>query len=140
MLDTHLPHASEDLDRPGTWTATKNAVRSRNALRQLAQAWTSSPGRWVIGTGDYNFDARSDVAKRPAGGPVTEYAGKALSSYAALGPGSVQPTHPYSGRFLDYVHVRKTDLDAGRARFAGQRTLNGLNSDHRPLIVWITLR
>ncbi len=139
VINTHLPQAIEDLDRPGRWRETFNAAAARNQLERMAKIWRRAPGRWVIGTGDYNFDARSDARERPRAGISRTYGGTAVSTYTLAGFGDIQPTHPVSDRFIDYVHVAKADLDAGRVSVLGHRTLNGLNSDHRPLIAWLKL-
>ena len=57
VLDTHLPQKIEDFDHPGRWTTTSNAARARYQLERMTREWHQAPGRWVIGTGDYNFDA-----------------------------------------------------------------------------------
>jgi len=139
VINTHLPQAIEDLDRPGRWRETFNAAAARNQLERMTAIWRRAPGRWVVGTGDYNFDARSDARERPRDGISRSYAGTAVSTYALAGFGDVRPTHPVSDRFIDYVHVAKSDLDADRVSVLGHRTLNGLNSDHRPLIAWLKL-
>src|SRR5690606_15422666 len=60
VINTHLPHKAENRDRPGTWTETSNAARARFQLERMRHEWKTAPGRWVVGTGDYNFDARAD--------------------------------------------------------------------------------
>ncbi|MGA8256435.1 MAG: hypothetical protein WB767_07650 [Nocardioides sp.] len=139
VINTHLPQAIEDLDRAGRWRETFNAARARGQLERMTAIWRRAPGRWVIGTGDYNFDARSDARVRPLGGISRRYAGTAVSTYASAGFGDIRPTHPTSQRYIDYVHVATADIDAGRIAVLGHRTLNGLNSDHRPLIAWLKL-
>ncbi|WP_232678312.1 hypothetical protein [Nocardioides sp. R-C-SC26] len=141
IINTHLPQAIEDLDSPGAWRDTLNAGAARQQLRGLAKVWRNAPGRWVVGTGDYNFDARSDARRRPEGGIARVYDGLAVSSYALSTEGDdVAPTHPFSDRYIDYVHLRRADVDAGRVRVLGQRTMGGVHSDHRPLLVWLKLR
>ena len=139
VLDTHLPQRVEDLDAPGTWRATKNAQRAANQLARLAEVWQQAPGRWVVGTGDYNIAALADQRARNDGGVVASYAGVARSSYSVLGFGGLQPTHPTSGRYIDYVHVAAPDLASGRVELLSQHTPRGLNSDHRPLVVRMRL-
>ncbi|HWM02802.1 MAG TPA: hypothetical protein VNP92_10750 [Actinophytocola sp.] len=140
VLDTHLPQKIEDLARPGRWTTTSNAARARFQLERMNREWHQSPGRWVIGTGDYNFDARADAETGLAKAPAKALASVAISSYAVLGVRDLLPTHPPTGRFIDYVHAAKSDLRAGHIEFLGQRTFPGLNSDHRPLLVRFALR
>jgi endonuclease/exonuclease/phosphatase (EEP) superfamily protein YafD len=66
------------------------------------------------------------------------FAGRAVSSYAVLGR-NVGLTHPVSGRQIDYVHASRKDVRQERIRFLDQRTIAGLNSDHRPLLVRFAL-
>jgi hypothetical protein len=138
VLDTHLPQAIENLDKPGHWRPTYNSARARVQLTRMARMWDRSPGRWVIGTGDYNVDARAEARTRPIGGLSRMFAGRALSSYAVLGK-DIAPTHPISGRQIDYVYAARKDVRQERLRFIDQRTIPGLNSDHRALLVRFAL-
>lgn len=140
VINTHLPRMSEDPERPGRFTATRNAAKARFALQRMRKTWELAPGRWVVGTGDYNFDARADQRIEVPGGPARTLGPVATSSYAELGIGDLPPTHPGTGRYIDYVHARKSDLKSGEVRFLSQRALLGLSSDHRPLLVRIALR
>ena len=73
VINVHLPQKIEDFQHhPGHWTDTKNAFRARNQLQRLTAIWGQAQGRWVIGTGDFNFDARADKAAnlRPVARPV----------------------------------------------------------------------
>jgi len=140
VLDTHLPQKIEDLDRPGRWTTTSNAARARYQLERMTREWHQAPGRWVIGTGDYNFDAVADAEVGLVKAPAKALASVATSSYAVLGDRGLLPTHPPTGRYIDYVHAANSDLRAGHIEFLGQRIFAGLNSDHRPLLVWLALR
>ena len=65
MLNTHLPQAIENLDKPGHWRPTYNSARARLQLTRMARMWDRAPGRWVVGTGDYNVDAGAEE-KQPA--------------------------------------------------------------------------
>ncbi len=138
VIDAHLPQAIEDLDRPGRWTPTINAYRARNQLARIAATWRTAPGRWVVGTGDYNFDARADARHRPAGGPRRALADTAVSSYQALGF-DVAPTYPSNGRRIDYVYVDRDAYRADRMRFAGQWVVGGFASDHNALVTRLVL-
>lgn len=140
VINTHLPHKSEDRDRPGHWTRTSNAARARFQLERMRREWETAPGRWVVGTGDYNFDARADARVGLPRAPAQALAPVARSSYAVLGGRNLPPTHPPTGRYIDYVHASKTSLDSGDLKFLSQRTLFGLNSDHRALLVRMVLR
>lgn len=139
VLNTHLPQRVEDLDNPGTWRTTKNAQRAARQLERLTEIWEQAPGRWVVGTGDYNIAALADQRARNDGGIVRAYAGIARSSYSVLGFAGLAPTHPTSKRFIDYVHVATPALRAGRIELLRQRTPRGLTSDHRPLLVRMRL-
>lgn len=138
VIDVHLPQAIEDLDRPGRWRDTINAFRARNQLQRIASTWKTAPGRWVVGTGDYNFDARADARYRPAGGPRRALEGTAVSSYQALGT-DVATTHWPTGRRIDYVWVDRAAYRQHEIAFAGQWVLGGFHSDHRPLVARLVL-
>ncbi len=138
VLNTHLPQAIENLDRPGHWRPTYNSARARTQLTRMARMWDRAPGRWVIGTGDYNVDARAEARERPVGGLSRMFAGRAVSSYAVLGK-DIAPTHPISGRQIDYVYAARKDVRQERLKFIDQRTIPGLNSDHRALLVRFAL-
>jgi hypothetical protein len=138
VVDVHLPQAIEDLGRPGRWTPTINAYRARNQLQRMAAIWRAVPGRWVIGTGDFNFDARADARRRPHGGPRRALKDTAVSSYQVLGS-DVAPTYPANGRRIDYVWIDRRAYAAGRMRFAGQWVLGGLYSDHNALVTRLVL-
>jgi endonuclease/exonuclease/phosphatase family metal-dependent hydrolase len=138
VINTHLPQAIENLDWPGHWTPTINAYRAKNQLQKLARVFRDAPGRWVVGTGDYNFDARADAGNRPEGGPLDALRGAAVSSYQELGTG-VTPTFPEHGRWIDYVWADRQAYAGKRIRFAGQWVLAGLNSDHHALVAQLVL-
>ena len=138
VLNTHLPQAIENLDKPGHWRPTYNSARARTKLTRMARMWDRAPGRWVIGTGDYNVDARAEARERPVGGLSRMFAGRAVSSYAVLGK-DIAPTHPISGRQIDYVYAARKDVRQERLKFIDQRTIPGLNSDHRALLVRFAL-
>lgn len=140
VINTHLPQKIENLDRPGRWTPTSNAARARFQLERMTREWHRAPGRWVVGTGDYNFDARADHRAGLRKAPAKALASVAASSFAMLGGRDLLPTHPPTGRYIDYVHAARSDLKAGHVRFLGQRTFSDLNSDHRPLLAWLELR
>ena len=140
VINTHLPHKSEDRDRPGHWTRTSNAARARFQLERMRREWETAPGRWVVGTGDYNFDARADARVGLRRAPAKALASVARAAYAVLGGGDLRPTHPPTGRYIDYVHAARSDLESGEIKFLSQRTLFGFHSDHRPLLVRMVLR
>ena len=138
VINAHLPRMSEDLDRPGRWRATINAYRARNQLARIVDIWGDAPGRWVIGTGDFNFDAKADARHRRPDGPRRALAETAVSSYERLGV-DVPPTFPDNGRRIDYVWVDK-DADAdGRMRFLSHWVIEGLNSDHNAIVARLRL-
>ncbi len=139
VLNTRLPRKIEDPDRPGHWESNRNAARARLQLERLGQEWDRAPGRWVVGTGDYNIDAGPEARVRPPGGPSRQYAGRAVSSYEALGRSGLRPTHLSTGRYIDYVHASRESVQDGHVRFLDQRTIAGLNGNHRPLLVRLAL-
>lgn len=138
VVNAHLPQAIEDLGRPGRWTSTINAFRARNQLNRIASIWRDTPGRWVIGTGDYNFDAIGDARHRLPGAPRRALADTAVSSYQRLGY-DLAPTFPENGRLIDYVWADREGYADGRIRFTGQWVVGGLNSDHNALVTQLLL-
>lgn len=138
VLNAHLPPQSESPTSPGRWAATLNADRARTHLARLAKVWRGVPSRWVVGTGDFNFDARADLRKRPAGGPVASLGRVASSTYQQLGT-DVRPTYPSLDRHIDYVWVGREELRGDRIEVRSHRVLGGFNSDHRPLLATLRL-
>ena len=106
--------------------------------RELAAIWERVPGRWVLGTGDYNLDARADALHRLPGGPRRALGPTAVSSYMKLGT-RLAPTFPGNDRHIDYVWADRQAYSEGRIRFARQWVLGGLNSDHNALIARLVL-
>lgn len=138
VVNTHLPQKAEDPDRPGEWLDTINATRARAQIARLVDMWQHASGRWVVGTGDYNIDAGADARYRLRGGPLAELGKTAVSTYQRLGS-DLGPTHPPTGRNIDYVWLDRSALRQGRIALNGQRVPGGFNSDHDPLIAWLTL-
>ncbi|GAA4701667.1 hypothetical protein GCM10023349_18460 [Nocardioides conyzicola] len=138
VLDAHLPPMIEDPDRPGRWTATVNAEQARTQLGDLVDAWRSAGTRWVVGTGDFNFDARADLKHHPAGGPARTVGRVARSTYQLLGA-APRSTYPSQKRSIDYVWVDRHALSVGRIDALGQQVLTGFHSDHRPLAARLQL-
>ena len=139
IIDAHLPPAIEDLHRPGRWRPTLNAQRGRTQLRGIARVWREAKARWVLATGDFNFDAGADLRHRIPGGPSRTLGPIALSSYQALGVRSLVPTYPSNGRHIDYVWVDREAHRLGRVEFLGQTVIRGLNSDHNALLVRLAI-
>ncbi|MGY2700697.1 hypothetical protein ACVW2K_000281 [Nocardioides sp. HB32] len=138
VVDAHLPQKIEDFARPGRWTPTINAYRARNQLHRIADIWKQAPGRWIVGTGDYNFDARADAVHHLSSAPRATLGPIAISSYMKLGM-DVPPTYPENGRNIDYVWADRQAYAEGRIRFAGQWVLGGFNSDHNALLARLVL-
>ena len=140
VVNTHLPQKIEDLDNPGEWMPTLNAGRAREQLSRMAGIWREADrtSRWVAGTGDFNFDASDDERSRPTGGPLSRLGGLAVSSYEKLGT-AVGPTHPPTGRNIDYVWSDRGAVEDGRMKVLSQRVLSGYHSDHRPMLVQLAL-
>ena len=139
ILNTHLPQKFEDLDDPGHFLRTSNAARARFQMARMVRDWRDAPGRWVVGTGDFNFDARADAQVHPKGGPRRTLGPVAVSSYGALGFDGIAPSHPPTGRFIDYVLASRAGLHSGHLEFLGQRIIGGLYSDHNALVARIRL-
>jgi len=139
VFDTHLNQYVENLDAPGTWRNNLNATRAKDHLDALTDLWRRADTRWVVGTGDLNFDYRAESRVRPVRGISATVGRVAESSYQALGLRGVPPTHRLSGRWIDYVLADRDALAEGRMAFRSQRALNGYGSDHRPLVVRLEL-
>lgn len=142
LLNTHVNQHIEVRtdDGFGGWTAGDNARLARRHLATMAPMWRGVTGRYVLGTGDYNFDYRADRRLRPAGGIADRFDAEAVSSYRALGGVAGLPTtHPPTHRYIDYVFSARATLNAGYTRFLDQRVLTGYHSDHRPLLVRLAL-
>jgi endonuclease/exonuclease/phosphatase family metal-dependent hydrolase len=138
VINVHLPPGVEDLPRGGRWASGVNAGRARTLLQEVKGRWHAAPSRWVVGTGDFNFDANADVRTRSAGGPLSALGSTATSSYQALGF-KVPPTYPSDGRYIDYVWADRKAIRSGRITFVRQHTVRGLNSDHNALLVQLRL-
>lgn len=138
VVNVHLPPQSESSTAPGRWAATPNAERARQHLERIARTWRGLSARWVVGTGDYNFDARADLRRRSPGGPIATLGRVAASTYQVLGT-DVRPTYPSMGRRIDYVWVDRDALRRERIELLGQRVLDGFASDHRPLLARLRL-
>ncbi|MFC7496755.1 MULTISPECIES: hypothetical protein [unclassified Nocardioides] len=138
VLDAHLPMMIEDDATPGRWAATLNARHGRRHLARIAQAWRRTDNRWVVGTGDFNFDARADARRLPAGGPTRMLGRVAISSYRVLGAGT-PPTYPERERRIDYVWVDRAARKAGRMELLRHWVLPDFNSDHRPIVARLRL-
>lgn len=141
LLNTHVNQTIETGQR---FERNLNARRAKRHYRTMARMWSRTPGDVVLGTGDYNFDHADDAAARPAGGLSRVFEGKAVSSYDSLGLDGVVPTR--NTRWIDYVwlaadSVRRRTEDGfrGPAQLAAHRTLDGFESDHRPLLVRVRL-
>lgn len=139
VVDTHLPSVLEGSVHRGTYRNPVSARRGRLQLEAVGSVFDRARGRWVLGAGDYGFGAHAEIDEQPMGGMSRVLAGRALSTYAVLGTAGVDPTDTVTARYADYVHVRRTDLDAGRVRMIGQRSLGAMKSDHRPLLAWLAL-
>lgn len=138
VLNAHLPTMIEDEGVPGRWAATVNAGRARQHLARIARAWSRVESRWVVGTGDLNFDARADARQRPPGGPIRMLGRVAVSSYQALGV-RTPPTYPALQRRIDYVWVDRAARRAGRMELLRHWVLPDFHSDHRPIVVRLRL-
>jgi endonuclease/exonuclease/phosphatase family metal-dependent hydrolase len=86
---------------------------------------------------DCNLDYRADRAVREPGFLADAFAGRAVSSYQALGLAGLRPSHD-SGRFIDYVFLAASEYRR-EAEFRSQATLGGYDSDHRPVLARIVL-
>jgi endonuclease/exonuclease/phosphatase family metal-dependent hydrolase len=139
VVDVHLPPGIEDLGRPGRWRANLNAGQARVQLHDLARVWGQTRARWVVGTGDFNFDAAADARQRLVAAPRRALGRVAVSSYEALGSGSLRPTYPSNGRHIDYVWVDREAYREGWMRFVAQAVVGGLHSDHNALVTRLVL-
>lgn len=142
VLNTHVASRGESWERLGTWRDNATAPRVREHLARQAQMWQNVPGRYVIGMGDLNIDARADAANVLPGGPVDRFRLRALSNWQALGTDGIAktldlPAGPHRGMPLlyDYVFASARSISARWLRFVSHEALAGWNSDHTPLLV-----
>ncbi len=133
VINAHLAPYAEKLNRPGRPRPNINARHARRYINGLRQMFVSSPGYFVAGTGDYNFSFPGDRRVRPAGFMRRQFRGVATSSYQALGAQGLKSTHVGTDRLIDYVFL--ADRRRGEIRFGRHRTVDGLRSDHRALVV-----
>jgi len=137
VVDTHLNQGIETGDE---FQDTVNADYAKGHLRALADVWDAVPGDLVVGTGDFNFDFTDDFRARPEGGIWQTLHGHATSSYEVLGLDGVEPTR--GSRWIDYIWIADRTLrvkvkDRGSGQYDAHRSLDGFNSDHRPLVARI---
>lgn len=142
VLNTHVNHRTTQPRHPGRWRRGVNAALARRHLAQLARMWLNSPGRYVVGTGDFNIDYRADRKRRPRGGPARAFHGRAVANWAALGTRGVPRTIRSRGsrRLYDTVYASHRSVASGWLRFTGQRVLRRYRSDHLPVVVRFRLR
>lgn len=135
LINAHIVPYIEDHARPGHPRSNINAEVARRAIRRIAGLHRRAVGRYVVGTGDYNWDYLADSRVRHPGYVLGRIGRVAVSSYEALGTRGLSPTLG-RGRFVDYVftsRLRRT------TRFVSHDTLAGLHTDHRPLVAQVEL-
>lgn len=145
VLNTHVNHRTTQLRAPGRWRRNANAALARRHFRQLGRMWLNTPGRYVVGTGDFNVDFRKESRRRPPGGPSRAFHGRAVANWAVLGTRGVRRTVRVAdaprGRWLfDGVYASARSVGQGWLRFTGQRVLHRYRSDHLPVLVRLELR
>lgn len=147
VLNTHVASRGESWDELGTWRENATAPHVREHLARMAQMWQNVPGRYVVGMGDLNIDARADAVKVLPGGPVDAFRRRAVSSWEALGTDTIPktldlPAGPNRGTPLlyDYVYASARCVGARWLSFVSHEALTGWNSDHTPLLVRFDLR
>ena len=92
-----------------------------------------------MATGDLNVDYTADARVRADGFSADALHGLGIPSYAALPMADLLPTHPGSGRYIDYVFLDRRTYGE-RAAFVSHRVLTGYDSNHRPIVARIALR
>src|SRR6266540_5033949 len=75
------------------------------APRQDGRLLGERPGHYLVATGDLNVDYTADARVRADGFPADALHGLGIPSYAALPMADLLPTHPGSGRYIDYVFL-----------------------------------
>jgi endonuclease/exonuclease/phosphatase family metal-dependent hydrolase len=136
VLNTHVNHRIERWQsEPGEPFDNLNAARARSHLRKLRDMIATSDSRYTLVLGDFNWDFAADQhTKHPdfLHGTVGEVA---ISGWESLGVAGQAPSHPYSGRRIDYVYLTRTSP----AAFLDQCVVDGFNSDHQPVAARIVL-
>ena len=126
---------------PDRWTATINAFRARAQLDRLAATWRHAPGRWVVGTGDFNFDAGADARQRSDGRPAPVARRRvAVSSYQRLGRDMCADVP--RARPADRLRLGGPGRRSPTGRIAVHPALGawpGCNSDHNALVARLRL-
>ncbi|MEI5674219.1 MULTISPECIES: endonuclease/exonuclease/phosphatase family protein [unclassified Nocardioides] len=137
VLNTHVNHRTEAYysGRPGVPYRNHNTRQARKHLRTLRAMVQDSAARYTVVTGDLNFDHVADRIKKPRGFVHDVLTPVAVSSFSSLGIRGVPPTNPESGRYIDYVMLKR----GGPATFVRQKALGGYRSDHRPLLAVVAL-
>lgn len=137
VFDTHTNQRTEafQIGKPGVAWNNINAAAAKTHFKTMTDMVKDSKSRYVVVVGDLNWDYVADQIKRPAGFVEGTLGTVAVSSYESLGLGTLPPSAPDSGRYIDYVMLTK----ASKAAFTGQDILFGYNSDHRPVLATIAL-
>lgn len=135
VINAHIVPYIEDHTRPGHPRTNVNAEVARRAIRKVARLHRQAVGRYVVGTGDYNWDYLADSRVRHPAYVLGRIGDVAVSSYEALGTRGLSPTLG-RGRFVDYVF---TSRQRETTRFVSHHTLGGLHTDHRPLVARVEL-
>ena len=142
VLNTHVNHKIENVNRPGHPLHTTNLRYARLHFGKLRDLWLEEPDTtdWTVGTADLNVDHLPDRRVRYWGFPTQQLGDVAVPSWSALGARGMPDTYTGLGqhRKIDYVMLARRDRGHD-AQFVSHRVLRGLRSDHRPLLARIAL-
>lgn len=141
VTNVHVAHSAEAWQsRPGRFSRLVTATCAKTIYSRLAQLWPTLPGRYVIATGDWNFDYKTDSRRRPHGGMSHVLGPLTVSNWQALGYRKRTRTvtmrqDPRPARLIDWVLVNREDVAAGRIGLHSHAVLQRYHSDHRPVLV-----
>jgi endonuclease/exonuclease/phosphatase family metal-dependent hydrolase len=136
VLNTHVNHRIERWQsEPGEPFDNLNTERARTHLRKLRAMVSTSDSRYTVVLGDFNWDFLADQQTQHPDflhGSLSEVL---VSGWESLGVAGRAASHPYSDRRIDYIYLTRSSP----AGFLDQCVVDGLHSDHRPVIARIAL-
>lgn len=136
VLNTHVNHRLERWpSKPGQPFENVNTAKARGHLKKLADLVDAADSRYTVILGDFNWDYVADQQTRDPAFVHGQLGERAISGWEALGIRDQPVSHPSSDRRIDYVFLSRSSP----AAFRSQSVVDGLHSDHRPVVARIAL-